>query len=108
LQHASTVLGSLALIAWVGAWYRRTKPVPEAAIEQMSSLRKFAVALTMAVIAVLAGYPLAIFRMADHKPLINPLFLIATMLEAMTLVICFQLLIYGLTRTLGIRATGRR
>lgn len=103
LQRASTVLGILALIAWVGAWDRRTKPVREAAVEKIPWFRKSAVALTIAVIAVLVGNPLAIFRLAGHKPPISPLFFVATMLEAMTLVICFQLLIYGLTRTLGVR-----
>jgi hypothetical protein len=106
LQHASTLLGLVTLAAWLGAWYRKTKPVPEAAFKQMSPFRKGLVVFTMAAIALLGGYPLAIVRLADHHPPINPFFFIATVTEATTLVLCMEVLIYGLTRMRGANSVG--
>lgn len=101
LQHASTLFGILVLAAWFSRWYRRTAPVAESALTQFSAFRKSAVVLTMAVIATLAGYPLAILGLANHRYVVTPLFFIATLFEAMTLVFCVQLLIYGMARVIG-------
>ena len=101
LQHISTMLGILILAAWCVAWYRRTAPVPRASLRQLSSIRKVMIVLSMAVVAVLAGYPLAIVRLTDHPPPLNRLFFTVTVFEAMTLVFCLQVLIYGVARTIG-------
>lgn len=101
LQHISTMLGILILAVWCVAWYRRTAPVPRASLRQMSSIRKVMIVLSMAVVAVLAGYPLAIVRLTDHPPPLNRLFFAVTVFEAMTLVFCLQVLIYGVARTIG-------
>jgi hypothetical protein len=101
LQHGSTVLGLLVLAAWVAAWYRKSTPVPRASLHPMSSFRKVTTVFIMAVGAVLIGYPAAIFRLTFHSGVINPLFRIVTIFEAMTLVLGIQVLIYGLARTLS-------
>jgi hypothetical protein len=99
LQHASTVLGMLVVAAWCVAWYRRTTPVSAASLRQLSSFRKVTVVFTMAVVAVFAGYPLAIIRLADHPLPLNSLFFIVTVFEAMTLLFFVQVLIYSLARS---------
>lgn len=102
LQHVSTVLGILVLAVWLVGWYRKTAPVPRASLRSMSSIRKVAIVFTMSLIALLAGYPLAMLRLSDHPPPIHYLLFIATVVEAITLVFCVQLLIYGLARTLRV------
>jgi Domain of unknown function (DUF4184) len=104
LQHASTVLGLLVLVAWVAAWYRRTAPVPLTSFHPMSTFKQGSIVFTMAAIACLAGYPLAIFRVADHPLRSNRLFMIVTVFEAVTLIFCTQVLIYGIGRTIGARS----
>lgn len=98
LQHTSTILGLLVVAAWCALWYRRTTPVPETSLRQLSSFRKFAMVITMAGIAAVAGYPLAVVKLADHATPIRPLYLIVTVFEAMTLIFCVQVLIYSLAR----------
>lgn len=98
LQHASTILGLLVVAAWCVLWYRRTTPVPETSLPQLSSFRKFVAVITMAGIAAVVGYPLAILKLADHAPPIRPLYFIVTVFEAMTLIFCVQVLIYGVAR----------
>ncbi len=97
LQHASTILGIVVVAAWCALWYRRTTPVPKTSL-QLSSFRKFAVMITMAGIAAVAGYPLAILKLADHPLPIRPLYFMVTVFEAMTLIFCVQVLIYGVAR----------
>ena len=104
LQHASTVLGVLVLAVWCVIWYRRTTPVPRANLQQMSSFRKATIVFTMTVVAAFAGYPLAVFRLADHPVPVNGLVLTVTVFEAVTLVLCIQLLIYGLARSYATRS----
>ena len=106
LQHLSTVVGLLALLAWFAAWYRRTPPAPRARLRTLSPFRKVTTVFAIAVIAIAVGYPLAILRLADHAHPIPRLFFIATVIEAVTLVFCAQVLIYGVARTIGAR--GRR
>ncbi len=106
LQHASTVFGLLALVAWFAMWYCKTKPARSAELRQLSSFRKFTVVFTMAVIAVVAGYPLAMLRLAGNELPVNRVFFIVTVFVAITLVFCTLLLLYGLGRT--IRAPIRR
>jgi hypothetical protein len=103
LQHSSTVLGFLVLCAWLLSWYRRTAPVPMSGLREFSPSVKIVVVFTMAVVAPLVGYPLAIYKLASHEPPINPLFVVATVFEGTTLVFCIELVIYGLMMTL----TGR-
>ena len=101
LQHGSTVLGLVVLATWVAAWYRRTAPQPIAHGRELSPFRKFAIVSLMAIVAVVLGHPVAIFRLTFHHGVINPLFRIVTIFEAMTLVFCIQVLIYGLARSLS-------
>jgi len=103
LQHVSTILGVLIVVAWCASWYRRTTPVPQTSLRQLSSFRKLVVVITMAAIAVIAGYPLAIVKLADHKPPINPEFFVVTVFEAMTLLFCVQVLIYSMARVSAAR-----
>ena len=77
--------------------------MPRASLHQLSPFRKVMVVFIMAVVAVLAGYPLAIVRLADHPLPLNPLFFIVTVFEATTLVFCVQVLIYGLARSYAAR-----
>jgi hypothetical protein len=104
LQHASTLLGFLVLCIWFLGWYRRASPVAKTAVPEFPPLAKVAIIFTMAVVAHLAGYPMAIFKLASHEPPLNPLFVITTVFEAMTLVFCIELLIYGLAMTLAARS----
>jgi len=103
LQQASTVLGILVLTAWLAVWYRGTAPAPRVGVRHLSSFHKAAVVLTMVLIAVFAGYPLAIVSLSDHEPPIRFELWAATVFEAITLVLCTQVLIYGLLRTLTSR-----
>jgi len=103
LQHGSTIFGILALAAWFVAWYRRTVPQPNTDGPELSPSRKFAVVFIMAIAAMVIGYPVAVVRLTFHIGVINPLFRIVTIFEAMTLVFCIQVLIYGLARTLNRR-----
>jgi len=104
LQHVSTVLGLLVLGAWFLTWYRQTTPVPRASLRELSSFRKVAIVFTMAVVAIFAGYPLAIFRLSDHPLPIKPLFFVVTVFVAITLVFCAQVLVYALVRTYAARS----
>jgi hypothetical protein len=101
LQHSSTVVGFLILCAWFLGWYRRTPPVLASSVREFAAAVRVGVVSTMAVVAPLVGYPLAIYKLASHEPPINPLFVVATVFEATTLVFCIELLIYGLAMTIG-------
>ena len=105
LQYASTVLGIVVLVGWLALWYWRTTPAPRVSVSlrQLSSSHKVGVVLTMVVIAVSAGYPLAIVSLSNHDLPIKMELLVATVFEAITLVFCAQVLIYGLLRTFTAR-----
>jgi hypothetical protein len=103
LQHISTIGGFLVLCAWFVAWYRRTSPAPRMYGEEFSLRFKLLAVLTMSGVALLMGYPLALWRLATHEPPIKRSFFIATVFEATTLVFCVQLLIFGLALTLNSR-----
>jgi hypothetical protein len=60
----------------------------------------------MALVAVLAGYPLAIFQLSDRILPIRPIFFAVTVFEAITLVFCVQLLAYSLARIYATRSRG--
>src|SRR5450631_966569 len=85
LQHGGSVLGMLVLLAWCIAWYRRTPPVSSSSLHQLSSFRKVTVVFIMVVVALLAGYLLANFRLDDYPLTLNPLFFVVTVFEAITL-----------------------
>ena len=103
LQHISTVGGIAALGAWFLAWYRRTPPATPTQSGELLPWVKAAVVLTITSIALVAGYPLAVLRMTDRPPPINPVDFEVTIFEATTLVFCAQLLFYGLVVTLSAR-----
>jgi len=103
LQHMSTLLGLLALAAWLAAWYRRTAPGPNGALREFSPFVKATVLLTMITIALAAGYPYALYTLASFEVTITTLSLVVTTFEASTLIFCVQVLIYGLVLTIGAR-----
>lgn len=102
LQHISTIGGLLVLTGWFVTWYRRTPPAL-ASGDEVSSGLKIALPLVMVVIAGLLAYPIALLRLASHVQPIKPLHLVVTIFEAMTLVFCLELLIYGLALTMSAR-----
>lgn len=103
LQHTSTIVGLAVLCVWCALWYLRTTPTPISQLREFSSFVKVSVVFVMAMIALLAGYPLAILKLANHELPVNPLFVATTTFEAVTLVFCIELLIYGATQTVSVR-----
>ncbi len=104
LQYVSTLLGLLILGTWFLSWYRKAIPVPRASLPELSPFRKLATVLIMALVAVLAGYPLAIFQLSDRILPIRPIFFAVTVFEAITLVFSVQLLAYSLARIYATRS----
>jgi hypothetical protein len=104
LQHVSTLLGLLVLAAWFLVWYRRTAPVAIRSVRELSGFRKLTVVSTMAITAVSAGFALAIFRLSDHEIPISHSLIVSTVIEAITLVFCVEVLLYGLARTYNSRS----
>lgn len=103
LQHLSTIGGMAALGIWFAAWYYRTAPVEQTQSEEFSPGVKVVAVATMSTIALLAGYPLAMFRLAHHTSPIRPIVIVATTVVATTAVFCVQLLLYGVAITLSAR-----
>ena len=103
LQDSSTILGLLALCVWLAAWYRRTAPVPKGALREFSPYVKATVLLTMIAIALVAGYRYALYTMGNQEVITSTLSMLVTVFEAITLVFCIQVLIYGLALTIGAR-----
>jgi len=103
LQHLSTIGGMAVLAVWLAAWYRRTPPTEQTRTEEFSAGLKAVVVLSMSTIALLAGYPLAMWRLAQHPAPIRPIVIVATVFVAATMVFCIQLVLYGLAITLNAR-----
>lgn len=103
LQHFSTIGGFLILCWWVAAWYQRTSPEEHFRAAEFSPAFKIATALTMAGIALMLGYPLAVIQLARHVEPVRRLAFIVTVFEAVTLVFCAQLILYGLALTVSTR-----
>ena len=103
LQHISTVLGIVVLAIWFAAWYRRTTPVPHSRIQAFPVSLRSALIAGMSLAALLIGYPLAIWRLEDHEGPIKTIFLVVTVFEAVTLIFCIALLVYGAALTLNAR-----
>jgi hypothetical protein len=103
LQDVSTIAGLLVLCVWFVGWYRRTAPMPKTGMREFSPFVKIAVVFIISVVAAFIGYLVAILKLANHPPPINPLFVIATTFEAMTLIFCLELLVYGFALTIGAR-----
>jgi hypothetical protein len=104
LQHVSTVLGLAILFVWLLAWYRRTAPLPIANSREFPGLVKVAIVFSMVAVALLIGYPLAIFKLADRPLPIRRLTVIATIFVAATFVFSAELLVYGLAFRLATRS----
>jgi len=104
LQYLSTILGLLAVVAWLAAWYFRTSPVPKATVREFSPFVKFALFSIMIVIALLAGYAYAVFMLSGHEETISRSYLAATVFESVTLVLCIELLLYGGALTVSVRS----
>src|SRR5271166_5210785 len=101
LQHASTVLGVLVLCVWFAVWCFRTPPAPRSRRHEFPPSVKVALVVAFATIAIFGGYWVAMSKLADHELPINPLFVVATIFEAITLVFCIEMLIYGLALTVN-------
>jgi hypothetical protein len=102
LQHISTVGGMVVLAIWFAGWYRKTPPVA-AVQEEVSPRMKIAMAVTMAGVAVLLGYSVAVLRLAGHVLPVKPLQFAVTVFVATALVMGVELLIYGLALTVNDR-----
>ena len=89
----------VVLAIWFGAWYRRTSPVARSQIQPFSASLRTALISGMLLAALLVGYPLAMWRLEDHEGPIKTIFLVVTVFEAVTLVFCLELLIYGMALT---------
>ena len=104
LQYASSILGLVALFVWCAAWYVRTAPAPQSGVREFSPLVKVAVVLIMIVTAILAGYPFALFKLSSHELPFSRSSVMATVFEAVTLVFCIELLLYGAALTVSARS----
>jgi hypothetical protein len=103
LQQVSTIFGMAVLGVWVLAWYRRTPPSSEMFESMFSTGQKVAMVLSIAAVSLLLGYPIALWKLADHLMPIRRTFFIVTVFEATTLVFCIQLLIYAASVKLATR-----
>lgn len=101
LQHGSSLLGLALLAIWVWRWYRQTAPVVQPRARELSTSHKAAVLLTIGVIALAAGVPLAVKRFASFDPPIEHKYLLITLFEAIALMICVQLVVYGIARSVA-------
>jgi hypothetical protein len=104
LQHTSTIFGLGILFGWFVGWYLRTPPVRVSDRRKFSPFVRVAIVSIMGVVALLAGYPLAIFKLSDHPLPVSPLTMIATTLVATIFAFGVQLLIYGLAITVAARS----
>ncbi len=100
LQDGSTILGFLALCLWCVTWYRRTPPAPRSLATEFPPLTKISVVATLVCVAMIAGYALAWFALADHLGPVSHSTRIAIMFIAMTQVFCVEMLINGAAMTL--------
>ena len=103
LQHASTVLGFLVVCVWLAIWFFRAPPAPRSRRHEFQPWLKVALVVAFAAIASFGGYWVAMLNLADHERPINPLFVVATIFEAITLVFSMELVIYGLALTVSSR-----
>jgi hypothetical protein len=103
LQHISTVLGMVVLAVWFAAWYNRTPPVPRSRIQPFSAGQRASLVSGMLLVALFVGYLLAMWRLEDREGPIRTIFLIVTVFEAVTLVFCVEMLVYGAALTLNAR-----
>ena len=104
LQHVSTVLGLAILFVWLLAWYRRTASLPIADSREFPGLVKVAIVFSMGAVALLIGYPLAIFKLVDRPLAISRLTIFATIFVAATFVFSAELLVYALAFRLATRS----
>jgi hypothetical protein len=107
LQHGSSVLGLLGLMFWLAGWYRSTSPRADAAAQEMPGTRKLTIVLTMGAMALLCGYPVAVKRFASFDPPIEQKYFVITLFEAIALLVCLQMLFYGVVRTLAADSASR-
>ena len=104
LQYVSTVLGMAILFVWLLAWYRRTAPLPIANSREFPGLVKVAIVFSIGALALLIGYPVAIFKSMDRHLPLSRLTIIATIFVAATFVFSAELLVYGLAFRLATRS----
>ena len=103
LQHLSTLVGMLVLLIWFVAWYRRASPVGETSTAEFPASTKVSLVSGMVVLGFALGCSLGLLVLSDHPPPITRTFVAATLLEAVTLVLCVEMLLYGTAMTVSRR-----
>jgi len=83
--------------------YYRTPPLPRSGRPEFPASVKVTVVFAFTTIAIFAGHWLAMFKLADRDLPVNPLFVVATIFEAITLVLCLELVIFGLAVVISAR-----
>jgi Domain of unknown function (DUF4184) len=104
VQHASSLIGLVALVVWFAVWYHHAAPANEVRTKQLLAARKIATVGAIAAIAVGTGYPLGFMRDFDLDPALNPIGLSTAIFESVTLIFCLQILLYGIVRTYSVRS----
>jgi hypothetical protein len=106
LQHLSTLVGLLVLLIWFVAWYRRTSPAHLAFRPELSARTRASVVAGMVIFALALGCLLGLLVLSYHPPPVTRFVVAATLLEAVTLLFCLELLTYGAAMTLVRRPSG--
>lgn len=96
LQHVSSIGGLAILIFWLGGWYLRTRPAARPATRAFSARTKFAAICAMVLVAAIGGYFYGNYLVDSHERPISSMFVLATILEAVILFFCIELVLYGL------------
>ena len=73
--------------------------MPSTTVNQLCSARKVVLLLTITGVAIAAGYPLAAARLWYLDPAMKPIASLSTVVEAVILLWCAQILLYGVART---------
>jgi uncharacterized protein DUF4184 len=103
MQHVSSLVGLIVLAAWFAVWYYCAAPAKKVSTKQLSARRKIAIVGIMVAIAAGAGYVLGFMRDFALDPAMNLVGLSSTIFEAVTLLFCLQILLYGIVRRYSLR-----
>ena len=104
VQYASSLFGLTVLTIWFVVWYYRAVPAKQVLTKQLTPSRKVIIVGIMTTVVVIAGYPLAIQRVSELDPAMNPINVAATFVEAVILLFSLQILLYGIVRTYATRS----